>query len=143
MDHETQSLTPPTRRSFFKRLNAGIGAKIVLPYFLLTLVMAGVGAFIVVRLTTDSLRERFHNQLLDAGRIVSERMVDYEEERLKVLRAVAGTQGVPSSLVAADRAGLAARVPQIIASSNTDAVELLDQQGQEIYGWQRPPNQVG
>jgi signal transduction histidine kinase len=143
MDHETQSLTPPARRSFFKRLNAGIGAKIVLPYFLLTLVMAGVGAFIVVRLTTDSLRERFHNQLLDAGRIVSERMVDYEEERLKVLRAVAGTQGVPTSLVAADRAGLAARVPQIIANSNTDAVELLDRQGKEIYGWQRPPNQVG
>ena len=143
MDHETQPLTPATGRSFFKRLDAGIGAKIVLPYFLLTLVMAGVGAFIVVRLTTDSLRERFHNQLLDAGRIVSERMVDYEEERLKVLRAVAGTQGVPTSLVAGDRAGLAARVPQIIANSNTDAVELLDRQGQEIYGWQRPPNQVG
>lgn len=142
MDHDTRSSTSSTVR-LFKRLSAGIGAKIVLPYFLLTLAIAGVGAFIVVRLTTDSLQERFHNQLLDAGRIVSERMVDYEEERLKVLRAVAGTQGVPTNLVAADRAGLASRVPQIIANSPTDAVELLDRQGKEIYGWQRPPNQIG
>ena len=73
-----------SRRSLWPYLSASIGAKIVLPYLLLTLIIAGIGAFIVVRLTTDSLQERFHNQLLDAGRIVSERMVDYEEERLKV-----------------------------------------------------------
>ncbi|MBI1879191.1 MAG: HAMP domain-containing protein, partial [Chloroflexi bacterium] len=124
-------------------MSTGIGAKIVFPYFLLTLTIAGVGAFIVVRLTTDSLQERYHNQLLDAGRIVSERMVDYEQERLEVLRVVAGTQGVATSLAAGDRAELAAWVPQIIANSNADAVELLDQQGREIYGWQRPPGQVG
>ncbi|MFN8457688.1 MAG: cache domain-containing protein, partial [Anaerolineae bacterium] len=115
----------------------------MLPYLLLTLAIAGVGAFIIVRLTTDSLQERFHNQLVDAGRIVSERMVDFEEERLQVLRAVAGTTGVAQSLSTGDRAGLAQRVPQIIANSTTDGVELLNRHGREIYGWQRPPNQTG
>lgn len=132
-----------TWQRVFNRLSNSIGTKIVVPYLLLTLGVAGVGAFIVVRLTTGSLQERFNNQLLDAGRVVSESMVDYEEERLEVLRAVAGTQGVPEGLVAGDRDGLAARVPQIIANSNTDAVELLDKQGHEVYGWQRPPHQLG
>lgn len=129
--------------SFLSRVGASIGAKIILPYLLLTLAVAGVGAFIVVKLTTDSLQERFNNQLIDAGRVVSESMVDYELERLEVLRTVAATEGVAASLAAGDRADLAARVPQIIANSNADAVELLDKQGREVFGWQRPPQQIG
>lgn len=135
----------PTRtsRHTFNKLRASIGTKIILPYLLLTLLVGGAGAFIVVRLVADSLQERFNNQLLDAGRVVSESVVEDEKKRLEILRVVAGTQGVPESVAAADRAGLAIRVPQIIANSNTDAVELLDKQGLEIYGWQRPPHQTG
>ena len=125
------------------QLSGSIGTKIILPYLLLTLAVGGVGAFIVVRLVADSLQERFNNQLLDAGRVVSESIVEDEEQRLAVLRVVAGTEGVPVSLLTNDRAELASLVPQIIANSNTDVVELLDMTGREIYGWQRPPNQGG
>jgi signal transduction histidine kinase len=125
------------------RLRASIGTKIILPYLLLTLAVAGVGAFVVTNLVTSSLQERFNNQLLDAGRVVAEGMVNYEEERLAVLRAVAGTEGVPEGLAAGNRESLDALVPQIIANSNTDAVELLDMHGTEIYGWQRPLGQGG
>lgn len=133
----------PNWRRISNHLSNSIGTKIIVPYLLLTLAVAGVGAFLVVRFTTDSLQERFYNQLLDAGRVVSERMVDYEAMRLEILRVVVATEGVAESLAANKRADLAARVPQIIANSNTDAVELLDQQGREVYGWQRPPNQAG
>jgi hypothetical protein len=130
-------------RSTLGRFVASIGTKIILPYLLLTLVVAGVGAFVVTNLVTSSMRERFNNQLLDAGRVVSEGMVRYEKDRLEVLRVVAGTEGVPESLVAGDRDSLANLVPQIIANSKTDAVELLDTNGVEVYGWQRPPGQGG
>jgi signal transduction histidine kinase len=50
---------------------------------------------------------------------------------------------VAESLAKGDREGLAVRVPQIIANSNADCVELLNLQGQEVYGWQRSPNQIG
>jgi signal transduction histidine kinase len=125
------------------RLRASIGTKIILPYLLLTLAVAGVGAFVVTNLVTSSLQERFNNQLLDAGRVVAEGMVNYEEERLAVLRAVAGTEGVPEGLATGNRESLATLVPQIIANSNTDAVELLDIHGTEVYGWQRPLGQGG
>ncbi len=131
------------RQNVLNRLWTSIGTKIVLPYVLLTIIVAGVGAFIIVRFVTGSLQERFVNQLLDAGRITSESMVDYEAERLQILRTVIGTEGVDESLAADNRDALAARVPQIIANSNVDAVELINQQGQAVYGWQRPPRQTG
>ncbi len=130
-------------RSTLSRLTASIGTKIILPYLLLTLVVAGVGAYVVTNLVTSSMQERFNNQLLDAGRVVSESMVRYEKDRLEVLRAVAATQGVSESLAAGDRDALASLVPQIVANSNTDAVELLNANGIEVYGWQRPPGQDG
>jgi len=123
------------------RLGVGIGSKIILPYFLLTLVIASVGTFVVINLVTSSLEERIINQLLDAGRIVSEGMVGDEEERLQTLRAVAGTEGVAAGVVSEDSDALAALVPQIIANSDTDAVELLNADGVEVYGWRKAPNQ--
>jgi signal transduction histidine kinase len=128
-------------RDNLSKLGASIGTKIILPYLLLTLVVAGVGAYVVTNLVTGSMRERFNNQLLDAGRVVSETMVQYETDRLVVLRAVAGTQGVPEALVARDQTRLEGLVPQILANSQADAVELLDVNGIEVYGWQRPPGQ--
>jgi signal transduction histidine kinase len=130
-------------RDSLSRLTTGIGTKIVLPYLLLTLFVAGVGAYVLTNLVTSSMYERFHNQLLDAGRVVSESMVRYEEDRLAVLRTVAGTQGVPGALADGDRESLTDLVPQILANSKSDAVELLDNKGLEVYGWQRPPDQDG
>ena len=126
-------------RDSLSRLTTSIGTKIILPYLLLTLVVAGIGAYVLTNLVTSSMYERFHNQLLDAGRVVSEGMVRCEEDRLAVLRAVAGTQGVPGALADDDQDSLARLVPQILANSKSDAVELLDDKGMEVYGWQRPP----
>ncbi|MCA9925013.1 MAG: HAMP domain-containing protein [Anaerolineales bacterium] len=123
------------------KLRLGIGAKIILPYFLLTLVIAGVGTFVLTNLVTSSFQDRLNNQLIDSGRIVSEGVVQYEEDRLQVLRAVAGTIGVADAVVAEDSEALAGLVPQIIANSNADAVELLNLEGIEVYGWQQPESQ--
>lgn len=125
----------------FDNFRVSIGAKIILPYMLLTLMVAGAGAFIVTNLVTGSLQERFHNQLLDAGRVVAEAMVRYEAERLSVLRAVVGTEGVAESVAMQDQKALAALVPQIIANSQTDGVVLLDSDGRPLYVWQRRSGQ--
>lgn len=124
-------------KNIINKVANSIGTKIILPYLLLTLAVAAFGAYIVTNLVTGSLRERFHNQLIDAGRIVSERLVEYEEDRLAVLRMVARTEGVAEALQTADSAALAGIVPQIIANSGQDAVLLLDQNGNVVFGWQR------
>ncbi|MCB9008255.1 MAG: HAMP domain-containing protein [Ardenticatenaceae bacterium] len=114
-----------------------IGTKIILPYFLLTLVVASVGAFVVTNLVASSLEERITNQLLDAGQIVAEGMVRHENQRLQTLRTIVGTAGIPEAVAAADPTSLGELAPQIIINSSTDAVLLLDMNGIEVYGWQR------
>ena len=120
-----------------KGLIDSIGTKIILPYVVLTIIVAGIGAFIVTNLVTGTLQERFDNQLLDSGRVVAEIMVDYEQIRLSVLRAVASTDGVPEGVENHQTDALASLVPQIIANSKTDAVVLLDNEGIEIYSWSK------
>ncbi len=119
------------------RFGLSIGTKIILPYFLLTLVVASVGAFVVTNLVASSLEERITNQLLDAGQIVAEGMVRHEDQRLQTLRTVVGTSGIPAAVAADDPATLAELAPQIIINSNTDAVLLLNMDGVEMYGWRR------
>ena len=119
------------------RLGLSIGTKIILPYFLLTLVVSSVGAYVVTNLVASSLEERITNQLLDAGQIVAEGMVRHEEQRLQTLRTVVGTTGIPLAVAENDTDTLAELTPQIIINSNTDAVILLNMDGIEVYGWQR------
>ena len=119
------------------KIGLSIGTKIILPYFLLTLVVASVGAYVVTNLVASSLEERISNQLLDAGKIVAEGMVRHEDQRLQTLRTVVGTTGIPAALVEEDPATLDELAPQIIINSNTDAVLLLNMDGIEVYGWQR------
>ena len=121
----------------WQKISNSIGAKIILPYFFLTLVVAGAGVFIVTNLVTSSLQERFNNQLLDAGRIVAESLVNYERERLRVARAVAATEGVPAALATGDSLDLEQRTSPIVADSQADFLVLLDSTGSALYSWER------
>lgn len=136
--------SPPALRDPRKKrglnLEPTIGLKIILPYLILTLIVAGIGTFVISNLVTGSLQERFNNQLLDSGRRVAESTVQFEENRLQVLRNVVGTIGIPEALANGDAALLAQFVPQIIANSDTHVVKLLDMNGVEVYGWQQLPN---
>ncbi|MCB8968195.1 MAG: HAMP domain-containing protein [Ardenticatenaceae bacterium] len=118
-----------------------IGAKIILPYLLLTLIVAGAGAFIVTQLVTGSLEERFNNQLLDAGRLVAEGMVNGEKERLTILRLISNTEGVATAIANEDGDALQELIPQLITTSDTDFATLLNQKGIEVFGWYRGPTQ--
>lgn len=135
------SLRDPDSKKWY-RVEPSIGVKIILPYLMLTLIVAGIGTFVISNLVASSLQERFNNQLLDAGRRVAESTVQYEENRLQVLRTVAGTFGVPEALANANATTLAQLVPQIIANSDSHVVKLLNMDGIEVYGWQQLPNLV-
>ncbi|HID89344.1 MAG TPA: hypothetical protein EYH27_00690 [Anaerolineales bacterium] len=50
--------------------------KIVLPYLVLTLIVAAVGTYVVTDLVAGSLDERLTNHLLEAGRVVSDAWVE-------------------------------------------------------------------
>jgi len=128
--------------SNFKQIAASIGAKIILPYFILTLVVAVIGAYIVTTLVASTVTERFENQLLDAGRIVAENIVMDEETRLKVLRTIATTEGVPEALAGGDVETLASRVEVLAVNERATAVSVVNLDALEVAGWRQSPDQT-
>ena len=76
-----------------------IRIKVILPYLLLTLIVAITGAYIVTRLVTDSLSERLQNQLLEAGRIVSDDIARQEIQHIENARIIIFTRGVAEALI--------------------------------------------
>lgn len=128
--------------SILKQKAASIGAKIILPYLILTLIVAFIGAYIVTVLVASTVIERFENQLLDAGHIVAENIVMDEEVRLKVLRTIATTEGVPEALAAGDVETLTPRVEAIAINERATAVSVINPQGVEVVGWRRSPTEA-
>ena len=121
-----------------KYFSSSIRNKIIVPYALLTLVLAILGVFIVTRLVAGSFEARLKNQLLDAGRVVSDGVVNRERTRLEAERAAANTEGVAEALINRRFAELGELVSPLIANyKNIDSIVLLDTQGKEVLRIQR------
>ncbi|MCB8944824.1 MAG: HAMP domain-containing protein, partial [Ardenticatenaceae bacterium] len=118
-----------------KQTLASIGAKIILPYVVLSLVVAAVGAYIVTQLVVGSVQERVENQLLDAGRSVAQQIVADEDRRLGVLRLLAAGEGIPEALVNGEFDTLQELVSSVAMSERATAVYMLNQQGVAVVSW--------
>ncbi|MBE7469579.1 MAG: hypothetical protein DPW09_23880 [Anaerolineae bacterium] len=124
-----------------KYFSSSIRNKIIIPYALLTLMLAVLGVFIVTRLVAGSLEDRLKNQLVEAGRVVSDEIVNRERNRLEIQRAVANTEGVAEALVNRNFAVLDELISPLIANyKDIDSVVLLDTQGKEVLRLQREIN---
>jgi len=128
------------RSSSFSRLRIQVSrlrAKLILPYVVLTLGVAFVGIFIVTRLVTSTVRERFVNQLYQAARVASDGEVRLEDDHLSILRLMVFTVGVPDALVKGDSDTLFELLYPLALNDSLDSVVALDAQGHEILGLAR------
>jgi len=108
--------------------------KIIAPYVLLTIVLAGAGTFIAARLVTGSLKERFDNQLVESARVASDSVVRRERQHLEVVRGVAFTEGVAKAVEAGDSKQLLTLVQPLAANNKAELVQVLDTRGQPVLG---------
>ena len=122
---------------------ASIGAKIILPYVILTLIVAGVGAYIVTQLVVSTTQERIENQLIVAGRAVAEQLVEDEQERLRILLSLVTSGTLPEALADGDNETLEELVPLIAKLDGATAVSILNRQGVEVIGWHRTDSPEG
>src|SRR2546426_2266380 len=106
--------------------------KIVLPYAFLTVVIAVIGSYLATKAVTDSLQERFENQLAEAGRVTSDKVVRKEKEHLETVRAVAFTDGVANAVQTGDRGALMSLVQPIATNAAVERLEVLDAQGNRV-----------
>ena len=108
--------------------------KIMAPFVVLSLVGAFLGTYLVTLLVTDSLEERFANQLAESARVVSDSVVRRERQHLETVRAVAFTEGVADVVASRRAAELEQLVLPLAVNQRAEIVEILDATGNRIYG---------
>jgi signal transduction histidine kinase len=109
-----------------------IRIKVILPYLLLTLVVSLIGVYVVTRLVTGTLRERLTNQLLEAGRIVSDNFVRLEVQHVADARRITFTEGVAEALANEDRETLYNIVSPIFGTGEIGNLIFISPSGNEI-----------
>jgi signal transduction histidine kinase len=109
-----------------------IRIKVILPYLLLTLVVSLIGVYVVTRLVTGTLRERLTNQLLEAGRIVSDNFVRLEVQHVSDARRISYTAGVAEALASEDREALYEIIRPIFGTGEIGNLILISPSGNEV-----------
>jgi signal transduction histidine kinase len=105
--------------------------KVILPYLLLTLIVAVTGAYIVTRLVSGSLNERLENQLVEAGRVVSDTMARQEIRQLEAARLIAYTRGLGKAVQVGDLDRVMALAQPAAGGLNVESLLVFNAEGQE------------
>jgi signal transduction histidine kinase/methyl-accepting chemotaxis protein len=129
-------------RRLITYFNSRIRFKIILPYALLTLVVALTGAYFSTRLVADSLDERFSLQLYDAGSGVVDNLARREQAHISELNAMAFTIGVPEAI----RTNAAEKLQSLVlplmvnnaVNNKIDRVDIVNADGQQLLEIHHP-----
>src|SRR5690242_17314197 len=109
-----------------------IRLKVILPYLVLTLVVAVIGVYVVTRLVANTLSERLTNQLLEAGRAVSDNFARQESTHIDQARTVAFTQGLAEALQNSDQESVLALVKPLASGLGIQNIILITPSGREL-----------
>jgi signal transduction histidine kinase len=111
---------------------SSLRTKLVVPYALLTLLVAMVGVFVITRLVSGSFEERFGNQLMEASRVTADGVVRQEKKHLEDLRLLTYMEGVSAGIANRDREGVQAIFEGIAINNSIDMIAALDTRGKGI-----------
>lgn len=116
--------------------------KVILPYLLITLIVAITGVYVVTKLVANSLNERLTNQLLESGRVVSDGMAREEVKHIQVARDVAFTNGVGDALQKNDGQTIAKLAIPAASALDAENLILVSLQGQELLHLIKGPDRT-
>lgn len=128
---EIMNLTETFSKAFNK-LPLNIREKVTIPYLFLSIILLFGAAYVVTQVVFDTVEERFTNQLIESSSLATTRMVEEENQMLKVLRLLAYSTGVPDALAENNPENLRSLTFGIILNNQTKVVEFLDVKGKRI-----------
>lgn len=120
-------------KSFTKYLYPDVSTRVIIPFLLIILIVAGIGTFIVTRLVAGTIDERLNNQLADGAQTASNVITDIEREYLAILRLMTFTQGVAEAVVAGNTVQIDRLLNGIAVNQNVDELLVFDSTGRNIY----------
>jgi len=124
---------PRARRSARGLRNlASLQTELIVPYIILTILIAMVGTYVITRLVTSSIRERFDNQIFGASGVAADSVVRQEQKNLAALRLLVFTDGIAQALAQRNATDLQNRLLPLVLNSHIEAVTAVDAGGQEL-----------
>jgi signal transduction histidine kinase len=137
----------------FAEFRSHLQYKIILPFLLLTLLVALAGAGVAFLFITSTVQERLDNQLVQVARATSDGVVGQEKANLAFLREIAfagpnqqvRAPAIADALSTRDQPGLERALdPFFRISSQRPGVELdrliaFDTSGRAVVDWERSP----
>ncbi len=109
-----------------------IRLKVILPYLFLTIIVSVIGVYVVTRLVSNTIQERLTNQLLEAGRVVSDSFVRQEVRHVETARIIAYTTGLADALASEDRETALTLAEPVFAGLGVENLILVSSQGNEL-----------
>jgi signal transduction histidine kinase len=135
-----------------RELRSRIQYKIIIPFLLLTLLVALVGSALAFLFIAGSAQERLNNQLAQVARAAGDSVVRQESANLVFLREVAfasanpeaGAPAVASALAARDIAGLERALDPYFRIAEGRGIRIgrliaFDDSGRTVVDWQTDP----
>ena len=135
---------------FFQTLRSQIQYKIILPFLLLTLLVALTGSAVSILFITSSAQDRLNNQLAQVARASSDQIVELERTNLQFLREIAfagantrtGAPAIADALATHDSAIVAKALdPYFVVSTQrqgarVDRMIAFDSAGNSLIDWE-------
>ena len=119
-----------------------IRLKVALPFVLLTVVVSLIGVYVVTRLVTGSMTERLTNQLLEAGRVVSDSFVRQEGQHVTEAQRISYTTGLAEALEEEDQETVLKLVEPAFGAGTIENMILISPDGNEIIHLLRDETRV-
>ena len=140
-----------------RELNSQLQYKIIIPFLLLTLLVAFAGSTIAFLFVTGTAQERLNNQLAQAARTTADEIVQLEQANLTFLREMAfagpntqtGAPAVADALAEDNTKGLEQALdPYFLISLQRQGVQAdrliaFDNQGQTVVDWEQFLDEAG
>ncbi len=137
----------------FDEFRSHLQYKIIIPFLLLTLLVALAGAGVAFLFITGSVQERLDNQLVQVARATSDGMVGQEKANLAFLREMAfagpnqqvDAPAIADGLASGDQQGLGQTLDPFFRISaqrpgvKLDRLIVFDTTGHAIIDWERAP----
>ena len=110
---------------FFQKFGASIRVKITIPYFLLSLIIALGGAYLITNWLMKNIDNQFDSSLKDSASICADIIVQEEDLLLETLRLAANTSQVWESIAREDAEALREAIYPLAFNSNEDLIAVL------------------
>ena len=115
------------------KIGTPVQFKIILPYLVLSLILAIGAGYLITQVALDAIEDRFTNNLIEAGRLATAWTVAEENRNLEFLRLVSHIEDLNSAILRAESETIRELIYGIALNNGAEAIELLDMQGVAMF----------